>query len=246
MVAEIVCVGTELLLGDIVNTNAQHISKELAHIGIDLYYQTVVGDNKERVWNVLDTALKRSEVAASFFGKKLVFHEQTYEHVRKKLESYGINEMTESQKKQALVPEGSLVVTNPAGLAPGIIMAQGDKAIVMLPGPPKEMKAVLAECCHLFINRLSDQVFVSINIKCKGPDELPLREIGEAPVADLLGDILDNENPTVATYAKEDGVLIRVTASGKTREDALTAMQPVVTKIAEILAGKIAWVKEEV
>ena len=89
-------------------------------------------------------------------------------------------------------------------------MAQGDKAIVMLPGPPKEMKAVLAECCHLFINRLSDQVFVSINIKCK------------------------------------DGVLIRVTASGKTREDALTAMQPVVTKIAEILAGKIAWVKEEV
>ena len=256
MVAEIVCVGTELLLGDIVNTNAQHISKELAHIGIDLYYQTVVGDNKERVWNVLDTALKRSdliimtgglgptkddltkEVAASFFGKKLVFHEQTYEHVRKKLESYGINEMTESQKKQALVPEGSLVVTNPAGLAPGIIMAQGDKAIVMLPGPPKEMKAVLAECCHLFINRLSDQVFVSINIKCKGPDELPLREIGEAPVADLLGDILDNENPTVATYAKEDGVLIRVTASGKTREDALTAMQPVVTKIA--------WVKEEV
>lgn len=264
MVAEIVCVGTELLLGDIVNTNAQHISKELAHIGIDLYYQTVVGDNKERVWNVLDTALKRSdliimtgglgptkddltkEVAASFFGKKLVFHEQTYEHVRKKLESYGINEMTESQKKQALVPEGSLVVTNPAGLAPGIIMAQGDKAIVMLPGPPKEMKAVLAECCHLFINRLSDQVFVSINIKCKGPDELPLGEIGEAPVADLLGDILDNENPTVATYAKEDGVLIRVTASGKTREDALTAMQPVVTKIAEILAGKIAWVKEEV
>ena len=251
MVAEIVCVGTELLLGDIVNTNAQHISKELAHIGIDLYYQTVVGDNKERVWNVLDTALKRSdliimtgglgptkddltkEVAASFFGKKLVFHEQTYEHVRKKLESYGINEMTESQKKQALVPEGSLVVSNPAGLAPGIIMAQGDKAIVMLPGPPKEMK-------------LSDQVFVSINIKCKGPDELPLREIGEAPVADLLGDILDNENPTVATYAKEDGVLIRVTASGKTREDALTAMQPVVTKIAEILAGKIAWVKEEV
>ncbi len=76
------------------------------------------------------------------------------------------------------------------------------------------------------------KVFVSINIKCKGPDELPLREIGEAPVADLLGDILDNENPTVATYAKEDGVLIRVTASGKTREDALTAMQPgLITKI---------------
>ncbi|MCI6858554.1 MAG: molybdopterin-binding protein [Eubacterium sp.] len=264
MVAEIVCVGTELLLGDIVNTNAQYISKELAHIGIDLFYQTVVGDNKERLSAVLDTALSRSdliittgglgptkddltkEVAAEFFGKKLVFHEKTFQHVKKRLESYGIYNMTESQKKQAMVPEGALVVTNPAGMAPGIIMAQGDKAIVMLPGPPKEMKVVLRECCHLFINRLSDQVFVSINIKCKGPDELPLKEIGEAPVADLLGDILDNENPTVATYAKEDGVLIRVTASGKSREDALSIMKPIVTKIAEILAGKIAWVKEEI
>lgn len=264
MVAEIVCVGTELLLGDIVNTNAQYIAKQLAHMGIDLYYQTVVGDNAERLSGVLETALARAdliittgglgptkddltkEVAASFFGKRLVFHEQTYAHVKRRLESYGINQMSESQKKQAMVPEGSLVVTNPAGLAPGIIMAQGDKAIVMLPGPPKEMKVLLAECCRLFINRLSDQVFVSINIKCKGPDELPLREIGEAPVADLLGDILDNHNPTVATYAKEDGVLIRVTASGKTREEALTIMKPIVTKIAEILAGKIAWVKEEV
>lgn len=263
MVAEIVSVGTELLLGNIVNTNAQHISKEMAHLGIDLYYQTVVGDNEERLTNVLKVALERSdliimtgglgptkddltkEVAASFFGKQLVFDEKTYQHVKKKLESYGINQMTESQKKQAMVPEGALVVTNPVGLAPGIIMAQGNKAVVMLPGPPKEMKALLSECCRLFINRLSDHVFVSINIKIKGPDELPLGVIGEAPIADQLGDILDSENPTVATYAKEDGVLIRVTASGKTREDALLLMKPVVTKIAEILAGKIAWVKED-
>ena len=116
----------------------------------------------------------------------------------------------------------------------------------MLPGPPKEMKPLLEECCNLFINRLSDQVFVSINIKIKGPDEMPLKEIGESPIADLLGDILDNVNPTVATYAKEDGVLIRVTASGKTREEALITMRPIVTKIAEILGNKIAWVKEEI
>jgi nicotinamide-nucleotide amidase len=264
MVAEIVSVGTELLLGDIVNTNAQHISKEMARLGIDMYYQTVVGDNEERLSNVLKVALDRSdliimtgglgptkddltkEVAAAYFNKRLVFDERQYNHIKKKLESYGINEMTESQKKQAMVPENSLVVTNPVGLAPGIIMAQGDKAIVMLPGPPKEMKALLSECCRLFINRLSDHVFVSINIKIKGPDELPLGVIGEAPIADLLGDILDQENPTVATYAKEDGVLIRVTASGQTREKALLLMKPVVTRIAEILKGKIAWVKEDV
>ena len=263
MVAEIISVGTELLLGNIVNTNAQYIAKEMAKMGIDLYYQSVVGDNEERLSNMLKTALERSdliittgglgptkddltkEVAASYFGKQLVFDKKTYEHVKQRLESYGISQMTKSQEKQAMVPEGALVITNPAGLAPGIIMAQGNKAIIMLPGPPKEMKALFAECSRLYINRLSDHVFVSINIKVKGPDEMPLSVIGEAPIADQLGDILDNENPTVATYAKEDGVLIRVTASGKTREDALVLMKPVVTKIAEILADKIAWVKED-
>lgn len=233
MVAEIISVGTELLLGNIVNTNAQYIAKEMARLGIDLYYQSVVGDNEERLSNVLKTALERSdliittgglgptkddltkEVAASYFGKQLIFDEKTYQHVKKRLESYGI------------------------------IMAQGNKAVIMLPGPPKEMKALFAECSRLYIRCLSDHVFVSINIKVKGPDEMPLSVIGEAPIADQLGDILDSENPTVATYAKEDGVLIRVTASGKTREDALLLMKPVVTKIAEILADKIAWVKED-
>ncbi len=263
MTAEIISVGTELLLGDIVNTNAQYIAKELAHMGIDLYYQTVVGDNPERLKKTFETALARSEliittgglgptkdditkeIAAEFMGKKLYFHEKTFEHVKTRLESYGITNMTESQKKQAMVPEESIIVQNPAGLAPGIIMAKGSRAIVMLPGPPKEMKVLFKECADLFIRRLSEHVFVTINIKCKGPDEMPLSIIGEAPIADLLGDVLDNDNPTVATYAKEDGVLIRVTASGKTRDAALSLMKPVVTKIAEILKDKIAWVKED-
>lgn len=117
MVAEIISVGTELLLGNIVNTNAQYIAKEMARLGIDLYYQSVVGDNEERLSNVLKTALERSdliittgglgptkddltkEVAASYFGKQLIFDEKTYQHVKKRLESYGISQMTESQKK---------------------------------------------------------------------------------------------------------------------------------------------------
>lgn len=135
MVAEIISVGTELLLGNIVNTNAQYIAKEMAKMGIDLYYQSVVGDNEERLSNVLKTALERSdliittgglgptkddltkEVAASYFGKQLVFDKKTYEHVKQRLESYGISQMTKSQEKQAMVPEGALVITNPAGLA---------------------------------------------------------------------------------------------------------------------------------
>ena len=263
MGAEILCVGTELLLGDIVNTNARDISKKLAHIGIDLYYHTVVGDNAERLSNALEVALSRSnliimtgglgptkddmtkEITARYFGKKLFFDQETYDHVKARLESYGIFRMTDGQKKQAMVPEDSIVIQNPEGLAPGLIMIKDGKAVVMLPGPPREMKALLEKACDLFLNKLSNHVIVSINIKCKGPDEMPLKEIGEGPIADLLGDILDNRNPTVATYAKEDGVLIRVTASGEDREGALTIIKPVVTRIAEILGDKIAWVKED-
>ena len=263
MGAEILCVGTELLLGDIVNTNAQYISKKLAQLGIDLYYHTVVGDNAERLANALSVALSRSnliimtggmgptkddltkEVTAHFFGKKLVFDEKIYEQIKVKLSAYGITQMTDGQRKQAMVPEDSIIIENPEGLAPGIIMVKEGAAVVMLPGPPKEMKALLEKASDLFLKRLSDHVFVSINIKCKGPDEMPLKEIGEGPIADLLGDILDSTNPTVATYAKEDGCLIRVTASGETREKALIIMKPVVTRIAEILGNKIAWVKED-
>lgn len=263
MIAEIISVGTELLLGDIVNTNAQYISKELARLGIDLYFQTTVGDNNERVKMAIEQAAARADLiimtgglgptkddltktaAADYFGKSLVFHEKAYQHVKQKLESYGIHEMTESQKTQAMVPEDSIAIMNPVGLAPGIIMAKDEKAIILLPGPPKEMKALFEECKKVFISRLSNRVIVSINIKCKGPDEMPLSEIGESPIADLLGDILDRENPTVATYAKEDGVLIRVTASGKSREEALAIMKPTVMDIADLLKDKIAWVKED-
>ena len=262
MVAEIISVGTELLLGDIVNTNAQYLSKELAKLGIDMYFQTVVGDNHDRIRVAIHQAFSRSDLvimtgglgptkdditktaAADFFGKKLVFHQQVYDHVKKKLDSYGIHKVTESQKTQALVPEEAVVIMNPVGMAPGIILGGGEKAIVLLPGPPKEMKAIFEECKKVFISKLTNRVIVSINIKCKGPDEMPLSQIGESPIADLLGDILESENPTVATYAKEDGVLIRVTAAGNTREEALTTMKPVVMKIADILKDKIAWVKE--
>ncbi len=262
MVAEIICVGTELLLGDIVNTNAQYLSKELARLGIDLYFQTTVGDNHDRVRTAIDQAFSRADLviltgglgptkddltksaAAAYFGKKLVFNEQAYDHVKKKLDSYGIHQVTDSQKTQAMVPEGAAVIMNPEGLAPGIIMAEGDKVMILLPGPPKEMKSIFEKCRDLFISKLTNRVIVSINIKCKGPDELPLSEIGESPIADLLGDILDKDNPSVATYSKEDGVLIRVTASGRNREEALTIMKPVVMEIADILKDKIAWVKE--
>lgn len=254
MVAEIISVGTELLLGDIVNTNAQYIAKKLAHIGIDVYYQTVVGDNSERLKSALNIAFDRAdmvvltgglgptkddltkELVAEYFGKKLVLDEDVLKNVIEKVLAFGEIEITDSIKKQAYVPEGCLVLHNAWGTAPGMVVAKDGKTAILLPGPPSEMKPLFDECCSVVLNKLSDKVFVSMNIKLKGPGEAPGEEIGEAPVAEKIAAFLDYRNPTVATYAKPDGCVIRVTASASNREEALMLIAPVISGITDILA----------
>lgn len=254
MVAEIISVGTELLLGDIVNTNAQYIAKKLAHIGIDVYYQTVVGDNSERLKSALNIAFDRAdmviltgglgptkddltkELVAEYFGKKLVLDEEVLKNVVEKVLSFGKIEITDSIKKQAFVPEGCLVLHNAWGTAPGMVVAKDGKTAILLPGPPSEMKPLFDECCSVVLNKLSDKVFVSMNIKLKGPGEAPGEDIGEAPVAEKIAAFLDYRNPTVATYAKPDGCVIRVTASASNREEALMLIAPVISGITDILA----------
>lgn len=254
MVAEIISVGTELLLGDIVNTNAQYIAKKLAHIGIEVYYQTVVGDNSERLKSALNIAFDRAdmviltgglgptkddltkELVAEYFGKKLVLDEEVLKNVVEKVLAFGKIEITDSIKKQAFVPEGCLVLHNAWGTAPGMVVAKDGKTAILLPGPPSEMKPLFDECCSVVLNKLSDKVFVSMNIKLKGPGEAPGEDIGEAPVAEKIAAFLDYRNPTVATYAKPDGCVIRVTASASNREEALMLIAPVISGITDILA----------
>lgn len=254
MVAEIISVGTEILLGDIVNTNAQYIAKQLAHKGIDVYYQTVVGDNYDRLKSALNIAFDRAdivvmtgglgptkddmtkELVADYFGKKLVFDQKVYDNVEQKAFEFGVKEISESIKKQAYVPEDALIIHNDWGTAPGMVLAKDGKAAIMLPGPPSEMKPLFEECCKLFLNKLSDRVLVSMNIKLKGPGEAPGNEIGEAPVADKISAFLDLKNPTVATYAKPDGCVIRVTAAASDREEALELIAPVISGLTDILA----------
>ena len=254
MVAEIISVGTEILLGDILNTNAQYIEKKLANIGIDVYYQTVVGDNYERLKSALNIAFDRAdivvlsgglgptkddltkELVADYFGKKLIFDQKVYDNVEKRGFEFGLKVISESIKKQAYVPEDALIVHNEWGTAPGMILAKDGKAAIMLPGPPSEMKPLFDQCCDLFLNKLSDQVLVSMNIRLKGPSEAPGSEIGEAPVADKIAKFLDLKNPTVATYAKPDGCIIRVTAAASNREEALGMIAPVISGLTDILA----------
>lgn len=258
MIAEILCVGTEILLGDIVNTNAQYIAKQLAALGISVYYQTAVGDNPDRIMSALDVAFSRGtelvvmsgglgptkddltkEMIAKYFNKELVFDQKAYENVEKRVLEFGLSEISESQRKQAYVPKDSIILYNDFGTAPGCIMAYENKAVVMLPGPPKEMKPMFEKCRDIFLSNLSDKVLVSYNVKLMAHGEAPADEVGEGPVAEKLSHLLDSVNPTVATYAKDDGCLIRVTASGSTKEEAVSLIEPVIEEIRVILPNSI-------
>lgn len=253
MVVELISVGTELLLGNIVNTNAQFLAKKLASLGLDCYYQTVVGDNPDRIKSALDIAFSRGdmviltgglgptkddltkEMLMTYFGKKVVLDQKALDMMQERLNRGGFRAMTDSLKKQAYVPADSIVMYNHNGTAPGVIMENNGKHCILLPGPPKEMQPMFEEYAVPYLQKLSDKVFVSMNIKMKSFDEVSVTIVGESPCADRLGDLLDSQNPTVATYAKEDGCLIRVTAAAPDREKALQLLAPIVDSCKEAL-----------
>ncbi|HOV41529.1 MAG TPA: molybdopterin-binding protein, partial [Oscillospiraceae bacterium] len=185
MTAEILCVGTELLLGDIVNTNAQFLARELAKLGISVHYQTVVGDNAQRLKSVLQIAFSRAdmvvltgglgptkddltkEIVAQYFGLELVFDQKAYDMLEKRILSYGLEKISESNRKQAYVPKGAIVLYNDNGTAPGCIIEKGGKTAILLPGPPNEMEAMFAKAREAYLNSISENTIFSVNIKIK-------------------------------------------------------------------------------
>lgn len=249
MVAEILCIGTEILLGNIVNTNATFISNELANMGISVYYQTVVGDNPDRLKSAIEIALSRSdiiitsgglgptyddlskEIAAKCFNREMKLHEESLEHIKnifKKLD----REMTENNIKQAFMPEGAYILKNSMGTAPGVAIEQDNKHIIMLPGPPKEMKNMFVKEVKPYLENMSNAVFLSHNIHVFG--------LGESYVESILKDKMESyTNPTIAPYAKESEVLLRVTASAKTEQEAEKKIAPVIEEIKNIIGEYI-------
>lgn len=239
MVAEIISVGTELLLGNIVNTNAQFLSGRLAELGFDLYFQTVVGDNTDHLKEALDNAYRHAdlvimtgglgptkddltkEMLASYFGKTLKFSEDAFENVVKQVHAFGATEITENHRKQAMLPTDSIVLENEHGTAPGCIMEREGKIAVLLPGPPREMQPMFELAVEKHLYKLVSKSIASVMIRLKNREEAPADLIGEAPVAQRLGELVALENPTVATYAQEEGVLVRVTAAAPTKAEAL-------------------------
>lgn len=229
MNCEIICVGTELLLGDIVNTNAVYLSKELAKLGINVLYQSVVGDNDSRLEECIRKSLEKSDIIILTGGlgptadditkevccKALGFELELNEKQLRKIENYFCSkniEMPESNKKQAYLPKGGYVLENNNGTAPGFAIEKNSKCIISLPGPPREMKPMFENGAKPILEKYSSAVLVSHNVRMIG--------IGEAKMAEDAGKLLDGENPTVAPYAKDGECLLRVTAKAKDKNTA--------------------------
>lgn len=245
MRAEILAVGTEILLGNIVNTNAQYIANRLAELGIEVYHQSVVGDNAERLMQAYDLAFKRAdlvittgglgptkddltkEVAFEYFGKKAVLHEELLKEIEDYFKKINMP-MSENNKKQAFFPEDAIIMKNKNGTAPGCIIEEGNKILVVLPGPPREMKLMFEESLVPYLKKFQDSVLVSKTLRVIG--------LGESNVAEIIDDILENsKNPTVAPYAKEGQVTLRITAKAENEEEGKKLIISVEKEIRERL-----------
>ncbi|MCR5173168.1 MAG: competence/damage-inducible protein A [Oscillospiraceae bacterium] len=249
--AEILSVGTELLLGNIANTDAQDVSVALSELGIDVRWHTVVGDNPERVKQAVAVARTRADILiatgglgptyddltkqtlAEAFGKKLVFHEPSARKIRELyFQRLKTEELPDHALLQAWLPEGCTVFENSCGTAPGCGFEAGGMHVLMLPGPPSECRAMLRTGAVPYLKSLSDSVLVSRNFRIFG--------IGESSCEQLLRDVMESsENPTLAPYAKEGEVLLRLTAKAGSKEEAGAMMAPLENHVREILGDLI-------
>lgn len=266
MIAETIFVGTELLLGNVVNTNGAYLATKLSGLGIDTYYQTVVGDNAERLKAVIELAVSRADIvilsgglgptqdditketAAAVFNQEL----KPDEHSKERIISYfeKINRvMADNNFKQAMIPEGAIVLDNDNGTAPGIIMKKKmtgekegvEKIMILLPGPPHELEAMFEAKVVPFFNDLlgkNKQVLYSRMVKICGRSE--------SEIAEILDDLIKKEGQvTVAPYAKTSEVHVRVTAKAENEQMAKKLVKPVVNEIKNRLGDSVYTTHEE-
>ncbi len=250
--AEILCVGTELLIGEVVNTNASYISKKLCELGISVYHTAVVGDNPERLKRAFLSALDSAdlvilsgglgptyddltkETVAECLGMKMVRDDEILAEIENYFASTG-RKMTDNNKKQADIPSGAVALKNRYGTAPGIfIETDGGKAVVMLPGPPSELEPMMNETVFPLLKERSGSVLASRNIHIIG--------MGESEVESHLFELMKNsKNPSLAPYAKEGEVLLRITAMAQSESDALSMCDELAEEIKKSPVGKFIY-----
>ena len=253
--AELIAVGTELLLGNIANTDAQMISQGLSALGINVFYHTVVGDNPDRVRQAVDIARGRADIIittgglgptcddltkvalASAFGKELYYDEPSAQRIRDRFAAME-RPITENNYQQAMLPQGCTVLDNDWGTAPGVAFESGGVHVIMLPGPPRECEMMFNYRAVPYLKGLSDGVIASRTVKTFG--------IGESAAEEKLRDLMNSlHNPTLAPYAKPSGTELRITAHADTEAEAMALIDPVEAQVKEILGDVVIGVNVE-
>ena len=248
--AEIIAVGSELLLGNVANTDAQYVSQKLAAVGVDVLYHTVVGDNPERLRQVTDIARRRCDLlifigglgptyddltkdtVCAAFGVATEFHKDVMEEISGYFKNVFRREMPDCNRRQAYLPKGCTVLHNPVGTAPGCAFEAGGIHVLMLPGPPFEMLTMLKGHVVPYLRDLSSEVIVSHDIMTFG--------LGESPMEELMREKMSHmENPSLATYAKPSEVRLRATAKAASAEEAEAMLAPVVKDVTNFLGDYV-------
>ena len=250
-IAELIAVGTELLLGNIANTDAQMISQGLSELGIHVYYHTVVGDNPARLRSAVEIARRRADILittgglgptcddltkqtlAQVFGRELVFDEPSAQRIRSYFQRlHPDRPMTENNLQQAMLPEGCTIFANDWGTAPGCAFEAEGVRVIMLPGPPRECRAMFTHRALPYLRALADGTIVSRTLKIFG--------MGESSVEALLRERMNAmTNPTLAPYAKEGEMELRITAKAPTEAEARDLIAPVEEELRDLLGDVI-------
>jgi nicotinamide-nucleotide amidase len=249
MNAEIISIGSELLLGQIVNTNAQFLSQQLSVLGIDVYWHTVVGDNRIRILEALRMASDRSDIIITtgglgptmddlsketiteFLGMQLTIHQPSLKRIQDYFQSLNRN-MTENNVKQAMFPKEALILQNDNGTAPGAVIEKDNKVFVILPGPPAELQPMFLNYVSTYLAKKTGEGIFSKVLRIFG--------IGESVVEELIKDLLQQqENPTIAPLASAGEVKLRITAKAASREQAEALIRPVQTEVESRLGDAV-------
>ncbi len=254
MNAEIIAVGSEITTGDITDTNSAYLSKELSELGINIVAQTVVPDNAKRIIAAFAAAIPRSqliiftgglgptpddltkETLCNAVGLPLKENEESLARIKSYFDRKGM-EMAEANRKQALFPEKAIILPNAVGTADGCIIESGNQSVVMLPGPPKEMKRMYVDGVLPYITKKLDRVVLTKTLKVFG--------MGESTIADKLGDILKSTDPTVATYVGKGDIRIKITATGMSKVECISKYEPVVSVIKDLL-GNVIYAEDDI
>jgi len=258
MHAEIVMIGTELLLGELVDTNANRLAKALREIGLDLYYKTTVGDNDSRITEVLNLALDRSDViitsggigptvddvtrqaVANTTGRKLIYSPDLESQIANRFRSFG-REMAENNKRQAYIPEGAVPLSNPVGTAPCFLCEdiRGRGVVISLPGVPRELEYMLnKKVIPLLVERMGGAKVTKIRI-------LRTCAVGESNVDRVIGDLMSTKNPTIGLAAHAGQTDVRITAKADTEAAADALIAPLETEVRQRLGVAVYGAEKE-